>query len=241
MTPESLPGPGRSAYELLDALGGEVKSLLLMGSNPVVSAPRAAHIEERIRSLDFLAVADVVLSETAELADVVLPVTQWAEETGTTTNLEGRVLLRERALTPPEGVRTDLEVLHALAGLLGWEKGFPTDPEEVFDELRRASAGGPADYSGISYRRIREENGVFWPCPEDPEQTTAAGRAGGLRSEAATDDAPEAAVPTAEARPHPGTPGSSSTGSRPATGGHGSCRSCIGPPRRRRTPSTRSC
>ncbi|MET9374689.1 molybdopterin oxidoreductase family protein [Streptomyces sp. NPDC002992] len=169
VAPESLPGPGRSAYELLDALGGEVKSLLLMGSNPVVSAPRAAHIEERLRSLDFLAVADVVLSETAELADVVLPVTQWAEETGTTTNLEGRVLLRQRALTPPEGVRTDLEVMHALAGLLGWEKGFPTDPEEVFDELRRASAGGPADYSGISYRRIREENGVFWPCPEQPE------------------------------------------------------------------------
>ncbi|MFF8805227.1 molybdopterin oxidoreductase family protein [Streptomyces omiyaensis] len=163
--PESLPGPGRSAYELLDALGGEVRSLLLMGSNPVVSAPHAAHVEERLRSLDFLAVADVVLSETAALADVVLPVTQWAEETGTMTNLEGRVLLRRRALTPPAGVRTDLEVLHALAGLLGWEKGFPTDPEEVFDELRRASAGGPADYSGISYRRIEEEQGVFWPCP----------------------------------------------------------------------------
>ncbi|MFD5323133.1 molybdopterin oxidoreductase family protein [Streptomyces sp. NPDC127092] len=164
--PDVLPGPGRSAYELLDALGGEVKALLLMGSNPVVSAPRAAHVEERIRSLDFLAVADVVLSETAELADVVLPVTQWAEETGTTTNLEGRVLLRRRALTPPPGVRSDLEVLHGLAALLGWEKGFPTDPEEVFGELRRASAGGPADYSGISYRRIEDEQGVFWPCPE---------------------------------------------------------------------------
>ncbi|MFE4307385.1 molybdopterin oxidoreductase family protein [Streptomyces sp. NPDC056891] len=164
--PESLPGPGRSAYELLDALGGDVKALLLMGSNPVVSAPRAAHIEGRLRSLDFLAVADVVLSETAALADVVLPVTQWAEETGTMTNLEGRVLLRRRALTPPAGVRSDLEVLHALAGLLGWEKGFPAEPEEVFDELRRASAGGPADYSGISYRRIEEEQGVFWPCPE---------------------------------------------------------------------------
>ncbi|MFD0144094.1 MULTISPECIES: molybdopterin oxidoreductase family protein [unclassified Streptomyces] len=167
--PASLPGPGRSAYELLDALGGEVRSLLLMGSNPVVSAPRAGHIEGRLRSLDFLAVADVVLSETAELADVVLPVTQWAEETGTTTNLEGRVLLRRRAITPPDGVRTDLEVLHGLAALLGWEKGFPTDPEEVFDELRRASAGGPADYSGISYRRIAEEDGVFWPCPEPAE------------------------------------------------------------------------
>ncbi|MFF8829457.1 molybdopterin oxidoreductase family protein [Streptomyces sp. NPDC015131] len=163
--PASLPGPGRSAYELLDALGTDIRALLLMGSNPVVSAPRAAHVEERIAALDFLAVADVVLSETAALADVVLPVTQWAEETGTLTNLEGRVLLRRRAIDPPAGVRTDLEVLHALAGLLGWEKGFPADPEEVFEELRRASAGGPADYAGISYRRIAEEDGVFWPCP----------------------------------------------------------------------------
>ncbi|MFF5155874.1 molybdopterin oxidoreductase family protein [Streptomyces sp. NPDC000348] len=167
--PDSLPGPGRSAYELLDALGTDIRSLLLMGSNPVVSAPRAAHVEERIRSLDFLAVCDVVLSETAALADVVLPVTQWAEETGTTTNLEGRVLLRRRAITPPEGVRSDLEVMHELAARLGGEgspeKRFPTDPEEVFEELRRASAGGPADYSGITYRRLAEENGVFWPCP----------------------------------------------------------------------------
>ncbi|MET9776923.1 molybdopterin oxidoreductase family protein [Streptomyces sp. NPDC006367] len=171
--PDSLPGPGRSAYELLDALGTDIRSLLVMGSNPVVSAPRAAHVEERLRSLDLLAVCDVVLSETAALADVVLPVTQWAEETGTTTSLEGRVLLRRRAVAPPPGVRSDLEVLHGLAGRLGaekgpagvLEKGFPTDPEEVFEELRRASAGGPADYSGIGYRRLAEENGVFWPCP----------------------------------------------------------------------------
>ncbi|MGY5101442.1 molybdopterin oxidoreductase family protein [Streptomyces sp. 900105245] len=167
--PDSLPGPGRSAYELLDALGTDIRALLLMGSNPVVSAPHAAHVEERLRSLDFLAVADVVLSETAELADVVLPVTQWAEETGTTTSLEGRVLLRRRAVAPPPGVRSDLFVLHELAGRLGVEKGFPTDAEEVFGELRRASAGGPADYSGITYRRLVEENGVFWPCPETPE------------------------------------------------------------------------
>ncbi|MEU3275663.1 molybdopterin oxidoreductase family protein [Streptomyces antibioticus] len=163
--PDSLPGPGRSAYELLDALGGDVRSLLLMGSNPVVSAPRAAQVEERLRSLDFLAVCDVVLSETAALADVVLPVTQWAEETGTTTSLEGRVLLRRQALTPPDGIRSDLEVLHELAARLGVEKGFPADPEEVFEELRRASAGGVADYSGITYARLAAENGVFWPCP----------------------------------------------------------------------------
>ncbi|MFE6312654.1 molybdopterin oxidoreductase family protein [Streptomyces rochei] len=184
--PDSLPGPGRSAYELLDALGTDIRSLLVMGSNPVVSAPRAAHVEERLRSLDFLAVCDVVLSETAALADVVLPVTQWAEETGTTTNLEGRVLLRRRAITPPDGVRSDLEVLHELAGRLGVEKGFPTRPEEVFDELRRASAGGPADYSGIDYRRLAEENGVFWPCP------APAGADDGRTGRAAG--------------PHPGTP-----------------------------------
>ncbi|MEU3919729.1 molybdopterin oxidoreductase family protein [Streptomyces sp. NPDC029004] len=189
--PETLPGPGRSAYELLDALGRDIKSLLLMGSNPVVSAPRAGHVEERLRSLDFLAVADVVLSETAALADVVLPVTQWAEETGTTTNLEGRVLLRRRALPPPPGVRSDLEVLGGLASLLGHEKGFPSSPEEVFEELRRASAGGPADYSGITYRRIAEENGVFWPCPAQDAAAPATGP---------RDGSPHAGAP------HPGTP-----------------------------------
>ncbi|MGW4866999.1 molybdopterin oxidoreductase family protein [Streptomyces chartreusis] len=206
--PDSLPGPGRSAYELLDALGTDIKSLLLMGSNPVVSAPRAAHIEERIKSLDFLAVCDVVLSETAELADVVLPVTQWAEETGTTTNLEGRVLLRRRAITPPEGVRSDLEIMHELAARLGGEraleKGFPTDAEEVFEELRRASSGGPADYSGITYRRLAEENGVFWPCPAATGSAEDAGDSEDASLDAGPDD--PAQDHDADAAPHPGTP-----------------------------------
>ncbi|MCX5245835.1 molybdopterin oxidoreductase family protein [Streptomyces sp. NBC_00201] len=216
--PDSLPGPGRSAYELLDAMGTDIKSLLLMGSNPVVSAPHAAHVEERFRSLDFLVVCDVVLSETAALADVVLPVTQWAEESGTTTSLEGRVLLRRRALSPPEGIRSDLEVMHELAGRLGVEKGFPTDPEEVFEELRRASAGGPADYSGITYRRLAEENGVFWPCPAGeagtgapvtgapPEAGTGASGTGPSEGGAAATGSgtPEARTDTAEART--GTP-----------------------------------
>ncbi|MFJ8144414.1 molybdopterin oxidoreductase family protein [Streptomyces sp. NPDC096048] len=204
--PDSLPGPGRSAYELLDALGTDIRSLLLMGSNPVVSAPRAAHVEERLRSLDFLAVCDVVLSETAALADVVLPVTQWAEETGTTTSLEGRVLLRRRAVSPPDGVRSDLEVLHELAARLGVEKGFPTEPEEVFEELRRASAGGPADYSGIDYRRLAEENGVFWPCPapNDTDGTTGVTRTAGVARTAGTRATGTGG--TGAAVRHPGTP-----------------------------------
>ncbi|MER6029750.1 molybdopterin oxidoreductase family protein [Streptomyces sp. NPDC001851] len=223
--PDSLPGPGRSAYELLDALGTDIRALLLMGSNPVVSAPRAAHVEERLRSLDFLAVADVVLSETAELADVVLPVTQWAEETGTTTSLEGRVLLRRRAVAPPPGVHSDLYVLHELAARLGVEKGFPTDPEEVFEELRRASAGGPADYSGITYRRLAEENGVFWPCPEpvaehaDDGAGPAARGGGGGRAGAAgrpTGGAPRTNGETT--RPTGGAPWSDGGITRP-TGG----------------------
>ncbi|MGW2951761.1 molybdopterin oxidoreductase family protein [Streptomyces eurythermus] len=203
--PDSLPGPGRSAYELLDALGTDVRALLLMGSNPVVSAPRAAHVEERLRSLDFLAVADVVLSETAELADVVLPVTQWAEETGTTTSLEGRVLLRRRAVDPPPGVHSDLYVLHELAGRLGVEKGFPTDPEEVFAELRRASAGGPADYSGITYRRLAEENGVFWPCPEEPAGTSGVAGGDGTPVAPPGTGAVDATHASGSVR-HPGTP-----------------------------------
>ena len=162
--PDALPGPGRSAYELLDALGTPdgPSALLVLGSNIVVSAPRATHVTSRLEALDLLVVCDVVMSETAALADVVLPVTQWAEETGTMTNLEGRVVLRQRAITPPSGVRSDLEVLAGLAERLGSTASFPTDPEEVFAELGRASAGGPADYSAITYERIRDEKGVFW-------------------------------------------------------------------------------
>ncbi|GAB2974620.1 molybdopterin oxidoreductase [Amycolatopsis acidiphila] len=172
---ESLPGPGRSAYELLDALGTEAgpKALMVFGSNVVVSAPRSAHVADRLSALDFLVVADLVLSETAALADVVLPVTQWAEESGTMTNLEGRVLLRQRALTPPPGVRTDLQVLNGLASRLGQPVGrFPVDAEAVFTELREASRGGLADYSGITYDRLRAGEALYWPVPEPGHEGT---------------------------------------------------------------------
>jgi len=164
--PDTLPGPGRSAYELLDALGTPdgARALLVFGSNIVVSAPHAGHVSRRLGSLDLLVVADLVMSETAALADVVLPVAQWAEETGTMTNLEGRVVLRERAVAPPTGVRTDLEVIAALAERVGSPVPFSADPEDVFAELGRASAGGRADYAGITYDRVRAEHGVFWPC-----------------------------------------------------------------------------
>ena len=174
--PESeLPVPGPSAYELLDSLGqgGGVRSLMVLGSNVVVSAPNVVNVEAKLRSLDFLVVGDFFLSETAELADVVLPTAQWAEEEGTMTNLEGRVILRRRAFDPAPGARDELEILRELAHRLGRGEYFDFEsPEEVFDELRRASAGGPADYSGITYEKIEKSEGVFWPCPNESHPGT---------------------------------------------------------------------
>ncbi|MGY1782508.1 molybdopterin oxidoreductase family protein [Geodermatophilus sp. SYSU D01036] len=168
--PADLPVPGRSAFELLDALGtdGGVRTLLVLASNVAVSAPDARRVVSRLGDLDFLAVSDFFLSETAALADVVLPSAMWAEESGTVTNLEGRVIRRRRALDPPDGVRDDLALLAELAGRLG-ARGFSADPETVFAELGRAGAGGAADYSGITYDRIDAEQGVFWPCPATPD------------------------------------------------------------------------
>lgn len=151
---------------MLDAIGSDsgVRALWVMASNIVVSAPNALHITDRLEQLEFLVVSDIFLSETAALAHVVLPTAQWAEESGTMTNLEGRVIRRRAALAPPMDVRTDLEVMADLAKRLG-ACGFSPDPGEVFEELGRASRGGKADYSGISYQRIDDGDGVFWPCP----------------------------------------------------------------------------
>jgi assimilatory nitrate reductase catalytic subunit len=165
--PDELPRPGLSAFEMLDRMGtdGGVRVLLVLASNIVVSAPDVNRVRDRLQALDFLVVSDIFASETAELADVVLPTAQWAEEEGTMTNLEGRVIRRKQALPPPQGVLDDLQLLKALADRLGRGQHFSADPREVFDELRRASAGGIADYAGITYERIEAEQGVFWPCP----------------------------------------------------------------------------
>ena len=165
--PATIPGKGRSAYELLDALGQEngPKALLVFGSNIIVSAPNANHVGSRLDALDLLVVCDMVMSETAARADVILPITQWAEESGTMTNLEGRVILRQRAITPPAGVRSDLEIISGLAERLKSPIAFSTDAEEIFGELGRASAGGKADYSGITWDLVAEQKGVFWPAP----------------------------------------------------------------------------
>ena len=138
---------------------------MVLGSNVAVSAPHGNNIRHRLQSLDFLVVSDFFLSETAQLADVVLPSAQWAEEEGTMTNLEGRVIRRRRAFEPPTGTLTDLDLMERLAERLDKSRWFSyPSTEAVFEELRAASAGGAADYSGITYEKIEANQGVFWPC-----------------------------------------------------------------------------
>jgi assimilatory nitrate reductase catalytic subunit len=163
---DSIPGRGRSAYELIETFGRDIHGLLVVGSNIVVSAPDAVRVEKQLSALDTLVVADFFLSETAQLAHVVLPSAQWAEEDGTITNLEGRVIRRRRVVAPPPGVRSDIEMLCGLAAALGKRHAFTFgDAADVFAELRKATRGAPADYSGISYDRLDDGDGMFWPCP----------------------------------------------------------------------------
>ena len=162
-----IPGPGLPAVELLRSLGQPdgVRCLFVHGANVVVSAPDTNAVTQGLRSLDFLVVCDFFMSETAAEADLVLPVTQWAEEEGTLTNLEGRVIRRRRALTPPPGVRSELWLMARLAEMLEAPSTFSDDPETVFEELRLASAGGLADYSGIDYAMLDRGEAAYWPYP----------------------------------------------------------------------------
>ncbi|GAC1415263.1 MAG: molybdopterin oxidoreductase family protein [Candidatus Velthaea sp.] len=166
VAPERIARRGLSAAEIFEQLGTGVHALFVMGSNPVVSAPRTLALRERLERTEHVVVCDFFPSETTAYAHVVLPVLQWAEECGTITNLEGRVLLRERCADAPAGPRSDLQILYDLAERLGLPRLLPdVAPEAVFNELRAASAGGRADYSGISYERLRSGAPLYWPVP----------------------------------------------------------------------------
>ena len=135
------------------------------GANVVVSAPDVRHVERGLRALDLLVVCDVFLSETAAMADVVLPVLQWAEEDGTLTNLEGRILRRRRAVTGPAGARSELWILAELARRLDSPVPLAEEPEEVFAEIRRVTADSRADYSGLDWERCADV-APYWPLTQ---------------------------------------------------------------------------
>jgi anaerobic selenocysteine-containing dehydrogenase len=158
---------------------GSLPFLWVMGTNPAVSLPELHRIRS-ILSQDrlFVVVSDAFLTETAALADVVLPVALWGEKLGTFTNHDRTVHLSERAVPPPGEARTDMEILLAYADGLGLKDkdGGPLlpwrTPEECFEAFKRATVGRPCDYSGLTYERLRGRSGIQWPCTaEAPEGT----------------------------------------------------------------------
>jgi assimilatory nitrate reductase catalytic subunit len=164
---DDLPSKGVSAYEMMEKINeGEIQGMFLMCSNPIVSNPNAHFVKEAIKKLKFFVAVDLFVSETARLADLILPASSYLEDEGTMTNVEGRVTLREASYPVPGEVKHDWEIICEIARVLGKEKYFPfTSAEEIFAELRQASSGGLADYSGIAYERLRNEGGILWPCP----------------------------------------------------------------------------
>jgi assimilatory nitrate reductase catalytic subunit len=174
MDPAELPGRGVDAYEIFRKVErGEVKGLLSICFNPLVSLPNSRFIEWMLERLDFYVAIDFFLSETARHADIVLPGSLHEEDEGTVTSAEGRVIKINQAVTCPGEARADWRIIQDIARALGRERGFTfRGPREIFEELRRASAGGIADYSGITYEKIEAHHGIFWPCPADDHPGT---------------------------------------------------------------------
>ena len=167
VSPDEIPRSGLSAMEIMEAIHrGEIKALVSICFNPLVSLPDARFVREALERLEHFCVIDFFLSETAHHADVVLAGSLQEEEEGVTANVEGRVLHIQRCVDPPGEARRDSEILCELGRRLGLPDKFAFgSSREIFDELREASRGGIADYYGISYERIDAELGVFWPCP----------------------------------------------------------------------------
>jgi assimilatory nitrate reductase catalytic subunit len=169
-----IPGPGVDAYEMFRKIdAGEIKGLVVICFNPLVSLPDNQFIARALEKLELFVAIDFFLNETARQADVVLPGSLQEEDEGTVTQVEGRVIKINRAVSCPGDARQDWVIIQDIARALGRPRGFTfASPREIFDELRVASKGGVADYSGITYEKIERQKGVFWPCPSDDHPGT---------------------------------------------------------------------
>lgn len=164
-----IPGKGLTAQEIMNAIhAGEIKGLLSICFNPAVSLPDTNFTAEALGKLEHYTAIDFFLNETAFHADIVLPGSLHEEDEGTSTSVEGRVIKLNPAKAPPGNARLDWEIVCDLARRLGRGHYFPyTSSREIFEELRVASSGGTADYAGITWERVEDELGVFWPCPTE--------------------------------------------------------------------------
>jgi len=159
--------PGLTVVEIINSVyDGKIKGLYVMGENPILSDPDSNHVLDALRKCDFLVVQDIFMTETAALADVVLPSTCFAEKDGTFTNTERRVSRIRRAVESPGEARDDLDILSDLAGRMGLTWSAET-PQAVMEEI----ASLTPSYGGISFPRL-EGNGLSWPCPDQDHPGT---------------------------------------------------------------------
>ncbi|MFG2352095.1 molybdopterin oxidoreductase family protein [Streptomyces sp. NPDC048521] len=182
VTPDRIPhyAPPTHAMQMFRyAEQGTIRMLWITGTNPAVSLPELARIrsilaQERL----FVVVQDLFLTETAQLADVVLPAATWGEKTGTLTNADRTVHLSDKAVDPPGEARADLDIFLDFAARMDFrdKDGGPLitwhDPESAFAAWQRCSAGRPCDYTGLSYQRLRAGTGIQWPCTADAPDGT---------------------------------------------------------------------
>ena len=171
---DELPQPGVDAYEIFRKIDrGEVRGLLSICFNPLVSLPDSNFVARMLDKLEFYVAIDFFLNETARHADIVLPGSLQEEDEGVVTQVEGRVIKINQAVDPPGDARQDWRIIQDLADALGRPHGFTfKNPHEIFEELRLASKGGIADYSGITWEKVERQHGVWWPCPSEDHPGT---------------------------------------------------------------------
>ena len=174
MNPDDLPPPGVDAYEIFRKIDqGEIKGLLSICFNPMVSLPDNDYVRQQLEKLEFYVAIDFFMNDTARYAHVVLPGSLHEEDEGTVTTVEGRVVKINKAVDCPGEARQDWRIIQDIARVLGREQGMTFDgPAAIFAELRQASKGGLADYAGITYEKIERQQGVFWPCPTEDHPGT---------------------------------------------------------------------
>jgi len=153
--------PGLTVVEMMnEAAKGNIKAIYIMGENPMISDPDINHVREGLEKLEFLAVQDIFLTETAQLADVVLPAASYAEKEGTFTSTERSVQMVRKAIEPPGESRADWEIICDLAKTMGSKEFEYGSSSEIMDEI----ASLTPIYGGISYDRL-QKGGLQWPCP----------------------------------------------------------------------------
>jgi len=159
------PQPGLTVVEILDAANlGEIKGMVILGENPAMSDPDLAHARAGLAALEHLVVQDLFLTETALLADVVLPASSFAEKTGTFTNTDRTVQIGRAAISPPGEARQDLWIVQEIARRLGLDWSY-AGPQAVFEEMRRAMPS----IAGISWEHLQREDAVTYPCRDESD------------------------------------------------------------------------